>query len=75
MNPEKKQMKKKKERSTSNANDASTSTDLIKEIFTNMFKEQEEKLFNLVRNAISDTYVRFGRFTQEMSDSNTKSNN
>ena len=75
MNPEKKQMKKKKERSTSNANDASTSTDLIKEIFTNMFKEQEEKLFNLVRNAISDPYVRFGRFTQEMSDSNTKSNN
>ena len=32
-------MKKKKERSSSNANDASTSTDLIKEIFTKMFKE------------------------------------
>ena len=28
--------------------------ELVKEIFTNMFKEQEEKILNIVRNGISE---------------------
>ena len=43
------------EKITSNISDASVSIELVKEIFTNMFKEQEEKLSNIVRNGISDT--------------------
>ena len=33
------------ERNTSNTSDAELSIKLVKEIFTNMFKEQEEKQF------------------------------
>ena len=33
-----------------------------------MFKEQEEKLLNIVRNGISDTNVRLNRLTQEISE-------
>ena len=43
------------EKNTSNASDASVSIEFAKEIFTNMSKEQEEKLLNIVRNGISDT--------------------
>ena len=62
------------EKNTSNASDASVSIELVKEIFTNMFKEQEEKLLNFVRNGISDTNARFDQLTQEMSDNNIKLN-
>ena len=43
------------EKNTSNTSYASVSIELVKEIFTNMFKEQEEKLSTFVRNGISDT--------------------
>ena len=46
--------------------------ELVKEIFTNMFKEQEEKILNIVRNGISDTKVRLYRLTQEISYNNIK---
>ena len=39
-----------------------------------MFKEQEEKLLNIVRNSISDTHARLDRLTQEISDNNIKLN-
>ena len=55
---------------TSNIGAASVSIELVKEIFTNMFKEQKEKLLNIVRNGISDTNSRLDRLTQEISDIN-----
>ena len=61
-------------KNTSNTNDASVSIELVKEIFANMFKEQEEKLLNIVRNSISDTIARLDRLTQEISDNNIKLN-
>ena len=42
-------------KNTSCTSDAIVSIELAKEIFTNMFKEQEEKLLNIARNGISDT--------------------
>ena len=39
-----------------------------------MFREQEEKLSNIVRNGISDTKVRLDWLTQKISDSNIKLN-
>ena len=42
-------------KNTSCTSDAIVSIELVKEIFTNMFKEQEEKLSNIVRNGIPDT--------------------
>ena len=62
------------EKITSNISDASVSIELVKEIFTNMFKEQEEKLLNIVRNGISDTSMYLDWLTQEISDSNIKLN-
>ena len=62
------------EKNTSNTSDASVSIELVKEIFTNMFKEQEEKLLNIVRNGISDPNMRLDRLTQETSDNNIKLN-
>ena len=62
------------EKSTSNTSDASVSIEPVKEIFTNTFKEQEEKLLNIVRNGISDTKARLDRLTKEISDSNIKLN-
>ena len=55
---------------TSNIGAASVSIELVKEIFRNMFKEQKEKLLNIVRNGISDTNSRLDRLTQEISDIN-----
>ena len=55
---------------TSNIGAASVSIELVKEIFRNMFKEQTEKLLNIVRNGISDTNSRLDRLTQEISDIN-----
>ena len=62
------------EKIASNINDASVSIELAKEIFTNMFKEQEEKLLTIVRNGISNTNARLDRLTQEISDNNIKLN-
>ena len=47
----------KMERYNSNTSDTNISIELVKEIFTNMFREQAEKLSNIVRNGISDTNV------------------
>ena len=55
---------------TSNIGAASVSIELVKEIFRNMFKEQKEKLLNIVRNGISDTNSHLDRLTQEISDIN-----
>ena len=62
------------EKITSNISDASVSIELVKELLTNMFKEQEEKVLNIVRNGISDTNARLDRLTQEISDNNIKLN-
>ena len=62
------------ERNTSNTSDANISIELVKEIFTNMFREQEEKLLNIVRNGILDSKARLDRLIQEVSDNNIKSN-
>ena len=62
------------EKNTSNASDASVSIELVKEIFTNMFKEQEEKLLNIVRNGISDTNARLDWLTLEIRYNNIKLN-
>ena len=47
----------KMERYNSNTSDTNISIELVKEIFTNMLREQAEKLSNIVRNGISDTNV------------------
>ena len=39
-----------------------------------MFKEQEEKLLNIVKNGIPDTNARLDRLAQEISDNNIKLN-
>ena len=39
-----------------------------------MFKKQEVKLLNIVRNGISDTNAHFRWLTEEISDSNIKLN-
>ena len=45
----------KTEKNTSNTSDVSIYIELVNEIFTNMFKEQEKELLNIARNGISDT--------------------
>ena len=62
------------ERNTSNTNDTNISIKLAKEILTNMFKEQKEKPFNIVRNGISDTKARLDWLTQEIGNKNMKLN-
>ena len=62
------------ERKTSNTSDANIFIKLVKEIFKNMFREQEEKLLDIVRNGISDTNSRLDWLTQEISDNNIKLN-
>ena len=47
----------KMERYNSNTSDTNISIELVKEIFTNMLREQAEKLSNIVGNGISDTNV------------------
>ena len=64
----------KMERNTSNASGANISIWLVKGIFIKMFREQEEKLSNIVRNGISDTKAHLDWLTQEISDSNIKLN-
>ena len=41
------------ERNTLNTSNASMSIELLKKIFRNMFKEEEEKHLNIVRNTLS----------------------
>ena len=43
------------DRNTSKISDASITTEIVKQIFTDMFKEKGQKLLNIVRNGISDT--------------------
>ena len=79
VNPEIKQIKRKKTLEIQvigsyHHSDRSISIELVKEMFTNMFKEQKDKLLNIGRNGLSDTNVRLHRLTQEISDSNIKLN-
>ena len=62
------------ERNTSNTNGTNISIELAKEIFTNMFKEQEEKALNIVRNGISDTKACLDWLTQEIGNKNMRLN-
>lgn len=62
------------ERNISNLSDANISLELFKEILTNIFKEGEEKLLNIVRNGISDTKTCLDRLAQEISNKNIKLN-
>ena len=62
------------ERNISNLSDANISLGLFKEILTNIFKEGEEKLLNIVRNGISDTKTCLDRLAQEISNKNIKLN-
>ena len=41
------------ERNTLNTSNASMSIELLKKIFRNMFKEEEEKLLKIARNTLS----------------------
>ena len=61
-------------KNTSNTSDTSVSIELVKELFTKMFKEQEEKLLNIVKNGISDTNACLDQLTREISDNNVKLN-
>ena len=62
------------ERNTYNTSDANISIELVKEIFTSMFREQEEKLLNIVRKDISGTKAQLDLLTQERIDNNIKVN-
>ena len=62
------------ERNTYNTSDANISIELVKEIFTSMFREQEEKLLNIVRKDISGTKAHLDLLTQERIDNNIKVN-
>ena len=59
-------------RTTSDTSGASISIELVKELFTNKYKEQEQKPLNIFRNGISDTNVRLDLLIQEISDNNIK---
>lgn len=63
-----------KRKNISNTTDGNISVELVKEIITDIFREQEKKLLDLVRNGISDTSVGMDRLTQEISDDNIKLN-
>ena len=59
-------------RTTSDTSGASISIELVKDFFTNKYKEQEQKPLNIFRNGISDTNVRLDLLIQEISDNNIK---
>ena len=59
-------------RTTSDTSGASISIELVKEFFTNKYKEQERKPLNIFRNGISNTNVRLDLLIQEISDNNIK---
>ena len=71
LNPEMKQMKQKE---TPTIQVMLTSIELVKEIFTSMFREQDEKLLNIVRKDLSGTKAHLDLLTQERIDDNIKLN-
>ena len=62
------------EKNTSNTSDASVSIELVKEIFTNMFKNKKKNFWILSEMVFQNTNARLDQLTQEMSDNNIKLN-
>ena len=62
------------EKNTSNTTDASVSIELVKEIFTNMFKNKKKNFWILSEMVFQNTNARLDQLTQEMSDNNIKLN-
>ena len=48
------------------------SVELVKEIFTDMFLKQEQKILDIVQRGAADTNSRIDRLTQEIKDNNTR---
>ena len=48
------------------------SVELVKEIFTDMFLKQEQKIHDIVQRGAADTNSRIDRLTQEIKDNNTR---
>ena len=48
------------------------SVELVKEIFTDMFLEQEQKTLDIVLLGVADTNSWIDRLTQEIKDNNTR---
>ena len=51
---------------------ANISVELVKEIFSNMFLKQEQKILDIVQGRATDTNSRIDRLTQEIKDNNTR---
>ena len=51
---------------------ANISVELVKEIFTDMFLKQEQKILDIVQRGAADTNSRIDRLTQEIKDYNTR---
>ena len=50
----------------------SISVELVKEIFTDMFIKQEQKILDIVQRGAADTNSRIDCLTQEIQDNNTR---
>ena len=48
--------------------------DIIKELFTEMFKVEEETIRKIISSCNTDTIARLDRLTEEIQDSNEKLN-
>ena len=51
---------------------ANISVELVKEIFTDMFLKQEQKILDIVQCGAADTNSRIDRLTREIKDNNTR---
>ena len=51
---------------------ANISVELVKEIFTDMFLKQEQKILDIVQRGAADTNSRIDRLTREIKDNNTR---
>ena len=51
---------------------ANISVELVKEIFTDIFLKQEQKILDIVQRRAADTNSRIDRLTQEIKDNNTR---
>ena len=51
---------------------ANISVELVKEIFSDMFLKQEQKILDIVQCGVADTNSRIDRLTQEIKDNNIR---
>ena len=51
---------------------ANISVELVKQIFTDIFLKQEQKILDIVQRRAADTNSRIDRLTQEVKDNNTR---